>query len=303
MRRPRFSPNPKLNSFLFIFYSLAIVGGFYFLTWKELLLSYALYFVFDSFGLGFTMHRLLSHQFMSVARPVEIAGMMIGSLCGLGSPLSWSISHQLHHHFSDADKDPHSPSIYGLKVALGYFDMESINRNLRIFAPTLSRMSKDPLIMFLHHWYYLLLFSVYGGFASLFGMKAAICFLIIPCGLSFLATTGLNYFAHLPSVGYRNFETKDQSRNVWWMIFFVFGENWHNNHHRSPKSQTTRVFWWEIDPVMMWVKLFGLPNPQPDKTLKERPINFAETFLEDEESRNIHLMTKSRSVDHNQTTG
>ena len=31
--------------------------------------------------------------------------------------------------------------------------------------------------------------------------------------------------------GYRNYETKDDSRNLWWVGLLAFGEGWHNNHH------------------------------------------------------------------------
>ena len=31
--------------------------------------------------------------------------------------------------------------------------------------------------------------------------------------------------------GYRNYETTDDSRNLWWVGLLAFGEGWHNNHH------------------------------------------------------------------------
>jgi len=32
-------------------------------------------------------------------------------------------------------------------------------------------------------------------------------------------------------VGYRNYETGDNSRNLWWVALLTYGEGWHNNHH------------------------------------------------------------------------
>ena len=34
--------------------------------------------------------------------------------------------------------------------------------------------------------------------------------------------------------GYRNYETTDDSRNLWWVGLLAFGEGWHNNHHAFP---------------------------------------------------------------------
>ena len=36
--------------------------------------------------------------------------------------------------------------------------------------------------------------------------------------------------------GYRNYETRDESRNLWWVALLAFGEGWHNNHHAHPHA-------------------------------------------------------------------
>ena len=47
--------------------------------------------------------------------------------------------------------------------------------------------------------------------------------------------------------GYRNYETSDNSRNLWWVGLLAFGEGWHNNHHAFPGLRRTGHRWWEID--------------------------------------------------------
>jgi len=37
------------------------------------------------------------------------------------------------------------------------------------------------------------------------------------------------------------------ARNNNLLLLPLLGENWHNNHHGSPRSATTWVHWWEID--------------------------------------------------------
>jgi stearoyl-CoA desaturase (delta-9 desaturase) len=44
----------------------------------------------------------------------------------------------------------------------------------------------------------------------------------------------INSFNHL--IGTREFATRDNSRNQWWMTFPTLGESWHNNHHAFPGS-------------------------------------------------------------------
>ena len=36
--------------------------------------------------------------------------------------------------------------------------------------------------------------------------------------------------------GYRNYETSDDSRNLWWVGVLAFGEGWHNNHHAFQRA-------------------------------------------------------------------
>jgi stearoyl-CoA desaturase (delta-9 desaturase) len=47
--------------------------------------------------------------------------------------------------------------------------------------------------------------------------------------------------------GYRNHETRDNSRNLWWAALLVCGEGWHNNHHVFRRSARHGHRWWETD--------------------------------------------------------
>ena len=51
--------------------------------------------------------------------------------------------------------------------------------------------------------------------------------------------------------GYRNYETTDDSRNLWWVGLLAFGEGWHNNHHAYQRMARQGHKWWEID-VTYW---------------------------------------------------
>lgn len=47
--------------------------------------------------------------------------------------------------------------------------------------------------------------------------------------------------------GYRNYETRDNSRNLWGVGLLAFGEGWQNNHHAYPRSAPHGHRWWELD--------------------------------------------------------
>jgi stearoyl-CoA desaturase (delta-9 desaturase) len=72
--------------------------------------------------------------------------------------------------------------------------------------------------------------------------------------LSYHATFANNCFAHI--FGSRRYETTDTSRNNWVLAFVVFGEGWHNNHHRYASSARQGFFWWEID--ITWYCLLAM---------------------------------------------
>ena len=68
-------------------------------------------------------------------------------------------------------------------------------------------------------------------------------FLRVTVGLH--ATWLVNSATHL--WGSRRFETRDDSRNSFWVAMLTFGEGWHNNHHAAPQSARHGLTWYEFD--------------------------------------------------------
>jgi stearoyl-CoA desaturase (delta-9 desaturase) len=79
--------------------------------------------------------------------------------------------------------------------------------------------------------------------------------------------------------GYRNFESKDASRNIIPWGIFIGGEELHNNHHAFATSAKLSAKWWEFDIGWMVIRLLQvfklatpkriLPTPKmlPSKTI------------------------------------
>jgi stearoyl-CoA desaturase (delta-9 desaturase) len=89
------------------------------------------------------------------------------------------------------------------------------------------------------------LLGLFGWPAFLGSLTAAIFVLQVPLLL--------NLVCHIPKLGYKNFTTKDDSVNVWWVGLLAMGEGWHNNHHAFPGSARTGLRLHELD--MSWLTL------------------------------------------------
>jgi stearoyl-CoA desaturase (delta-9 desaturase) len=68
----------------------------------------------------------------------------------------------------------------------------------------------------------------------------------------------VNLFCH-SNYGYRNFETKDNSRNVFLLGLLNWGNGWHNNHHHNQSSYDfgTNISkkWYEFDPCKIFIPI------------------------------------------------
>jgi stearoyl-CoA desaturase (delta-9 desaturase) len=59
------------------------------------------------------------------------------------------------------------------------------------------------------------------------------------------------------ALGYRNFNTRDRSRNLYPIAIWMLGEELHNNHHADPRSARFRGHWWEFDLGWMYIRILA----------------------------------------------
>ena len=71
--------------------------------------------------------------------------------------------------------------------------------------------------------------------------------------------------------GARRFNTRDDSRNNWWVALITFGEGWHNNHHAHPTSARHGLAWYELD--HSWILIKFLRAVGIAKSVKVASIN------------------------------
>jgi stearoyl-CoA desaturase (delta-9 desaturase) len=232
------------------------------------LIAFGMMYVIGALGVSTGFHRLLAHRAFKTSRPLRIAFTVAGAMAGQGPPLIWVAHHRRHHRLADKPGDPHSPFVgadeldgafegfaagmRGLWHAhLGWLFNEHLTSDPIRYCPDLAR-EKDMRFLSRHFLEVVAIGLLLPGVVdlALTGTPAGLLRGILWGGLvRFFIGNHLTYAIN--SVGHysgrRNFRTPDESRNVWWLSLFSFGESWHNNHHAFPRSFTHGMRWYEID--------------------------------------------------------
>ena len=245
------------------------IGAPFFFSWQALVVFLGLSVATGSLGVCMGYHRLLTHGSFQTYKPVRWFLAFLGQLSGEGSAITWVANHRKHHAYSDKDGDPHSPR-HGKWWSHMFWFMPNLGQKwhrelLTRYAPD---MMKDRGMVILHklflpsHFVLGGLLFVVGYFGTPLGMGGEHA---LYYGLSMLfwglclrmvyvmhVTWLINSATHL--WGYRNYETTDDSRNLWWVAILSFGEGWHNNHHAYQRVAAQGHKWWEFDSTY-WVIL------------------------------------------------
>ncbi len=216
--------------------------------------------------LGVTVgyHRLLSHRSFSCNNKlVEYFWVLPGYLAFEGAPMWWATIHRAHHRYVDTPLDPHSPRNGLLHAWWGWIAKRHYPAHVN---PTLQSkdLNKDPVYRFLDQDGDLLRAAgLVVGFNILFrtlilarfGWTIAAASLLAGC-TAMQVPVMLNVLCHLPRLGYRNFDTEDDSVNIWWVALLAMGEGWHNNHHAAPGSARSGIKPSELD--VSWLVIRGM---------------------------------------------
>jgi len=236
------------------------IAAFFNFTWTAFAVSVFLYWMCTGLGISMGYHRLHTHRSYQVPRWMEYFFAVCGALTLEGGPLFWVAVHRLHHQKSDQPGDPHSPRDGAFWSHMGWILFgETKHNNTKLMAKYAPDVARHKFYLWLNNWHWLpavfltvLLYVIGGWPMMLWGSFFRIVF-----GLH--ATWAINSATHM--FGARRFTTRDDSRNVWWIALFTFGEGWHNNHHAHPTSARHGLAWYEFDLSWIQIKLldmFGL---------------------------------------------
>lgn len=181
------------------------------------------------------MHRYVIHRQYYLSPGAETAmKIMYWILFGVVTK-EFVVQHRKHHEFSDSWNDPHTPR-YGVWTLLmcclvpSFFRSYKINVSdqecVRYGAETLPNTFVDQYprlgVVLL-----LLINTV------LFGWYGILIWVIHLFVVNFLTITTITVFGH--SIGYKNFDLNDYTRNVVPIGILCVGEELHNNHHKDSR--------------------------------------------------------------------
>ena len=252
VRANRYSKVSWITTIVLVIFHIGAIAALFNFSWTRLAITAVLYWMAIGFGIGMGYHRLLTHRSYKVPRFFEYFLAVCGTLCLEGGPIFWVATHRVHHQHSDQDGDPHSPAEGGFWAHMGWIMFGDAKHNdtqaMSRYAPDLG---KDPFYVLLNQYHYIplvilgLILLAFGGWPMVYwGI-----FLRVVVGLH--ATWLVNSATHM--WGGRRFQTKDESRNNWWVAILTFGEGWHNNHHAHPTSARHGLAWYELD--MTWIQI------------------------------------------------
>ncbi len=258
--------NWGVTGWLAAMHVLAVFAFFNF-TWAGLTTFLVLHFVTACLGVTLGYHRLLTHGSFKVPRVLEFFFSICGIISGEGSPAFWVATHRKHHALSDQEGDPHSPLDGFWWSHFIWLQPQKSNaevtRMLERWAPD---MWKDPMHRFLHNAYPIILIAFGAGLYALgeyviggVGLSVFLWGFCLRQVAVYHGTWFVNSATHV--WGYRNYQTRDQSRNNWWVALLSYGEGWHNNHHAYQRLARHGHKAWEVDityAVIWTLKTLGL---------------------------------------------
>lgn len=258
--------DPVVTTWMIAVHVGALAAPFFF-SWQAVAVAVLLHWLTCSIGICMTYHRCLSHKSLKLKGPAKFFGLFSAIIAGEGGPIRWSATHRVHHGHSDQEGDPHSPLESPWWAHLYWMLMKNPKRKddllFKYYGPDLQ---KDKTLMFFEKtfpfwlWGTGLVMLYFGGWSMvLWGMCVRLT-------LAYHSTWFVNSATHL--WGYRNYETTDQSRNLWWVAIMAYGEGWHNNHHAHPHTARAGHKWWELDPTWWAIALLrsiGLATEVDDR--------------------------------------
>jgi stearoyl-CoA desaturase (delta-9 desaturase) len=235
-----------------VWFHVQAVAAFFTFSWTNLIVASVLYWMAIGLGISMGYHRLLTHRGFKTQKLFEYFLAVCGTLNLEGGPIFWVATHRLHHQHADQPLDPHTPRVSGFWAHMGWVLFGEARHNdttmLARYAPDLARV---PFYRWLTTCHWVPLTAL--GFALLaiggWPLVNWAIFLRVVVGLH--ATWLVNSATHL--WGRRRFETRDDSKNSWWVALLTFGEGWHNNHHAYPTSSRHGLAWYELD--LTWIEL------------------------------------------------
>jgi stearoyl-CoA desaturase (delta-9 desaturase) len=234
--------------------SVLLIASFFLLHWWGSVLMQT-----------FFLHRYASHGMFRLSRFWERTFHLLTYVLQGSSylvPSAYAYMHRAHHAYSDTDKDPHTPHRFANVFTMMWETKRQYTALVNgqeqpepRFAghvpswPALDRLGDSSASRLLWGVGYTLVYIAFAPHWALFLLLPA-HYLMGPIHGAIVNWAGHKY-------GYRNFDTRDKSRNVLPWDVVTLGELFQNNHHRHPQSINFAARAFEWDPAYGVIRLLA----------------------------------------------
>ena len=264
----------------FILMHLSIIAVFFVsFSWFAIWFALFMYFI-RMFAITAFYHRYFSHKNFQTSRLIQFIFAFIGASSAQRGPLWWASHHRIHHAKSDTVDDPHSPKHQGFIWShmlwfLADKNFPTQHKRIKDFGkyPELRVLDRfdmlAPVLVAVGIFFLGEYLALHHPSLGTNGWQLLVWGFFVSTLFLYHATYTINSLAH--RLGKRRFNTKDDSRNNWWLAIITLGEGWHNNHHYYAGTVRQGFRWYEIDISFYLLKamsFFGLVwdlKPIPEK--------------------------------------
>ncbi|XP_013193917.2 (11Z)-hexadec-11-enoyl-CoA conjugase-like [Amyelois transitella] len=218
-------------------FMLLITGKVYFKSFLwALFVAY-----FGSEGVTIGAHRLFSHKSFKAKPILKGCLILMQTIAGQKSVITWCRDHRLHHRYTDTDGDPHNSKRGFFFCHLGWLMTKK-----HLYVTTLERkldmtdLQADWMIMFQKKYflqlYFFIAFLIPVWVPVVYfnesWLNSILCCYFFRYMVSLNGTLLANSAAHL--YGTRPYDKNLQPVESWFVSFISLGEGWHNYHHAFP---------------------------------------------------------------------
>lgn len=208
--------------------------------WISCILFYLI--IYSMIGNNISLHRYFTHDHFSVSKPVEWFFLWTGCMTGLGEPLSYAMTHIIHHKYNDTELDPHGP-IRGKRSWFIWFQ-KTVNP---VETPVFSRrlIALNIKYGWLHR-YYVPFVVINALILYLISYKVFLFLWLIPASTTCWGVGWAVWRQHW------HMEPNNSPLHRWDWVY----EGLHLNHHLYPGAPNTAVRPNEIDWTHEFSKIF-----------------------------------------------
>ena len=198
--------------------------------------------IYSLTGNNVALHRYFTHSHFSVSKPVEYFFLWASAMSGVGEPVSYAMTHLIHHKYPDTEFDPHGP-VRGRRSWFIYFQKTVDPSETPVFSRRLVELSSKYGWL---HRYYIPFIFVNGLIMCMIDIKVFLFLWLIP---SAMACWGIGWAVWRQ---HWNFKPANSDLHHWDVLY----EGLHKHHHDYPAAPNTALYPGEIDWTYQFAKIY-----------------------------------------------